>query len=636
MRKFLLLFIACIAFNFTQAQLLKKIKDKANKAIGKAADKAIDEPAENKPATSDETAAKAETETNEPATTGAKSDDRLKVYSKFDFVPGKTILYFDNFEKDNIGETPSGWITNTSAEVVTIDGLEGNWLKMNTKYAEQISRNKKQSWGNNFTVEFDLLLVPVSSSPRFALSLLNTGGNLVTDEKILAQGGTIKTINMEMIIDNNGGKQCRATLNSNNNKLSDRTEELPFIKSRPVHISMCVQGKRFRMWWDSKKVYDLSAINENYLPNQLGLSIYFHDDGEIFMSNIRVAKDVPDTRAAFEEGKLISHLLFFTGTAKLKPESMGALFDVSKVLKDATTPVKIIGHTDSDGEEGANVKLSQQRAEAVKSLLVKEYGISENILVTEGRGEVQPIADNKSSEGKAQNRRVEFVFKAEADTYEKPQGLASAPDSKSPAKSQAGKQSSASTNTGNIPATGGVTLQSKLLTTSLPYAQFVRNSSGKYTFMASKEEGNSNENFIKIELEQVGDKLKAETFNYKDINTSMPLYGTKKYPEIREAKAILYYGNAKKPYIKSFTPVIADGHMSKYYSESLQANLPAASGKTRFVIEKIEDGKASGYFITGILIEGLKPVTKGDAMQDTFTTGFAGEMKCTFTNVPVY
>lgn len=45
---------------------------------------------------------------------------------KFDFVPGETILYFDNFEKDNMGETPMGWLTTKSAEVVTIEGLEGN------------------------------------------------------------------------------------------------------------------------------------------------------------------------------------------------------------------------------------------------------------------------------------------------------------------------------------------------------------------------------------------------------------------------------------------------------------------------------------------------------------------------------
>lgn len=74
--------------------------------------------------------------------------------------------YFDNFEKDNIGESPLGWITSSSAEVVTIDELEGKWLKMAATSTKQISRNKKQSWGNNFTVEFDLLIVKNTYDPR--------------------------------------------------------------------------------------------------------------------------------------------------------------------------------------------------------------------------------------------------------------------------------------------------------------------------------------------------------------------------------------------------------------------------------------------------------------------------------------
>jgi hypothetical protein len=53
------------------------------------------------------------------------------------------------------------------------------------------------------------------------------------------------------------------------------------------------------------------------------------------------------------------------------------------------------------------------------------------------------------------------------------------------------------------------------------------------------------------------------------------------------------------------------------------------------VIEKIEDGKASGYFVFGIMNQGLKPITKGDAETMTYTNGFAGELKCTFANVPV-
>jgi hypothetical protein len=75
--------------------------------------------------------------------------------------------------------------------------------------------------------------------------------------------------------------------------------------------------------------------------------------------------------------------------------------------------------------------------------------------------------------------------------------------------------------------------------------------------------------------------------------------------------------------------------MASFVSESLEEKLPAASPNCKFVIEKMEDGKASGYFVFGIMNEGLKPITKGDAMTMTYTNGFAGELKCTFANVPV-
>ena len=76
--------------------------------------------------------------------------------------------------------------------------------------------------------------------------------------------------------------------------------------------------------------------------------------------------------------------------------------------------------------------------------------------------------------------------------------------------------------------------------------------------------------------------------------------------------------------------------MASYVDESLKRHLPASSPNCKLVIEKVEGGKASGYFVMGIMIQGLKAVTKGDAMQETFTDGFSGEIKCTFTNVPVY
>ena len=629
MKYLITVILLSISVSNATAQLFKKLKEKAEQVITKPKTNS----SEKKPTTNnDETVA---TESN--GTNNQQGAPKLKVYSKFDFVPGSTILYYDNFEKDNIGETPLGWITSSSAEVVNIDGLEGNWVKMATTSSHHISRNKKQSWGNNFTIEFDLLLVKNTYDPRLDFELINTGGSIVTDENILRTGKN--ALNLSTIL-GSGGTKSRVSLYGNTDMgkpISDRmSESLPYSNTVPVHVSMCVQGKRFRFWWNEAKIFDLAALNEDYLPNQLGFSFGSVGGSECYISNIRIAKDIPDTRARFEEGKLISNLLFYTGTAKLKPESMGALLDVSKVLKEVINPVKIIGHTDSDGDDAANIKLSEDRAESIKDILVTQFKIDESKLTTEGRGETQPLANNNTAEGKAQNRRVEFIFKEEADKYIKPAGI---PNNAKPAGMPATKSSKSAVNTDNAEVSNTdeptVKLQSKALTMNLPYAQFMKTADNRYTFIASKEEGNSKENYLKIELQSINPSLKAETFNFDEANKKNPMYGTKKLSEIRNTEAVLYYGAGKKPYVTAFSPVIANGALASFVDNSLARQLPPASPNCKFVIERITDGKASGYFTVGMINEGLKPITKGDAMTQTFTTGFLGELKCSFANVPI-
>ena len=78
-------------------------------------------------------------------------------------------------------------------------------------------------------------------------------------------------------------------------------------------------------------------------------------------------------------------------------------------MQDENIKLNIIGHTDSDGSDTANMKLSKERANAVKQALVSIYKISGNRLQTDGKGESTPVSDNNTSNGKAKNRRVEFV-----------------------------------------------------------------------------------------------------------------------------------------------------------------------------------------------------------------------------------
>ena len=92
----------------------------------------------------------------------------------------------------------------------------------------------------------------------------------------------------------------------------------------------------------------------------------------------------------------------------LKPEGKAKLDDLISKVKGINLEVIIaVGHTDSIGSDAYNQKLSVRRSEAVKAYLVSK-GIEKNRVYTEGKGEKQPVADNKTKEGQAKNRRVEI------------------------------------------------------------------------------------------------------------------------------------------------------------------------------------------------------------------------------------
>ena len=91
----------------------------------------------------------------------------------------------------------------------------------------------------------------------------------------------------------------------------------------------------------------------------------------------------------------------------VKPEGKAKLDDLVGKVKGINLEVIIaVGHTDSVGSDAYNQKLSVRRAEAVKAYLISK-GIEKNRVYTEGKGEKQPVADNRTAEGRAKNRRVE-------------------------------------------------------------------------------------------------------------------------------------------------------------------------------------------------------------------------------------
>jgi OOP family OmpA-OmpF porin len=422
-RKLIIVIILLTGSLLSQAQLkgiFNKVKNKTEQAVDKKVDSEIDK-AFDKPESK-----KTETETDAIAPKETVSipeeDNSIKAFSKFDFIPGDSILYVEDFQQDEIGELPVNWNTTGSGEVSTLDKYPGKWLRLH-KSVIYLSGNQKK-FTENYTVEFDVILQLKNNGwmyPEFRIGLFNSkdepanGNNFLRDYK--KNAAAIATI-----YPGEGGSSRVRLMSYHESSTyfgSDAKafEALDKSYGKPVHVAIQVQKERFRMWINETKVFDVpKGVPPGEIMNQLlfevGSTNYPEDKYAIFINNIKAATGRPDTRHKLvEEGKFsTTGILFDFQSAVIKPESYAVVKEIAGVLKDnGSIKIKILGHTSSDGDDKANMELSKKRAAAVKDLLVSEFSIDASRLETEGKGETQPIADNKTKEGKMANRRVEFI-----------------------------------------------------------------------------------------------------------------------------------------------------------------------------------------------------------------------------------
>jgi OmpA-OmpF porin, OOP family len=353
--------------------------------------------------TQSETEAKEQTETREATDKPeVKQQPGLTSYSKFDFIPGQKVIFFDDFSQDNTGDFPALWYSNGSGEVVTLNNYPGKWLNLTATGCYYPERDLLTS--ENFTVEFDLIPdVDVASS--FYLGFYIVSGNIKNPDEGGAIPGVagVKTNISSTAIDFSGYSDGAYS--------GDGTGSISLTKGEKVHLSYWIQKQRMRIYLNEKKVVDAPRIvPAGYKFNVLR----FENNSEYkpLVGNFRVAAGLPDTRnKLITEGKLVTYGIYFdVNSDKVKPESYGTLKEIAGILNEVPdVKVKIYGHTDSDGDDAKNLDLSKRRAASVKAELVKSFGVKAERMETDGLGETKPIAPNDTPANKAQNRRVEFI-----------------------------------------------------------------------------------------------------------------------------------------------------------------------------------------------------------------------------------
>jgi len=397
--------------------LEKKIEKRVNKEINKAADDAIDESVETikkggddgedpeevkPPGNEDNTATDVNTNVETDitqATVDNQPVEELKLWSNYDFVAGEKVIFEDDLSTEESGEFPSRWdLLSGSAEVASLGGETVIHLTHNNSIIFPLM-DKKDFLPEVFTIEFDVFFEQDGSYRSDIYKIRFYKG---TSNSAKIDGKKIVPIDIrwnEVKMGQFGGKTASFK------------EEKKNWQPKWKHVAVAFNKRSLKLYLDEERI--LNIPNLGFLPKMFSIGGHF-DDRYIKMSsikNIRVnegGKKLYDRILA--EGKFITRgILFDVNKATINGESMGTINEIVKLMNEhPDLNFRIEGHTDSDGDDATNQKLSEDRAAAVKSMLTK-LGVASSRLESKGWGESKPLSENSTPEGKANNRRVEFI-----------------------------------------------------------------------------------------------------------------------------------------------------------------------------------------------------------------------------------
>ena len=315
---------------------------------------------------------------------------------KSDFVPGDKLILFDDFTDMRGDEPPPHWkVRGGTAELRTSGEIRQLTL---SNHAMRISPNIRKL-PKNFTLEADYALGPHAGN----------GNGFIWSFRRDPDGSPTMIVNVNV---QEGGATLEAAAGP-----IDQTEGIgqtlvPVDQKQPVNFALWAQEGRIRIYINGKRVVDVNQIalgDINYVD--MDARVDQESGGWVGIRRARIAEAAPDFSKTIMSGRYVTRgILFDVDSDRIKPESAATIKMIASGMQaNAGTRFLIEGHTDSTGDAAHNMDLSKRRAEAVKSVLVSQFGIDAAGLTTAGLGSTKPVASNDTPQGRAENRRVEFV-----------------------------------------------------------------------------------------------------------------------------------------------------------------------------------------------------------------------------------
>ncbi len=379
----------------------RRVERRVDKSIDKAYDKTEDEidgknkkGSKKKSKKSKKSASQNQDEDEQVNESSKKEKAKTKVHTpkvvwnRYDFMPGDTVIFEDApADDEEIGEFPSRWdLYEGNAEIAEVDGDMVILFPHGGGIVPYLKNPKEDYLPEVFTIEFDAYFRPKDMRRVWIYFY---------DHKNQRNKG--KTVTFYPSTINYG---------TSSGKYS---KDLP--KGGWRHFSIAVTKDKLKIYLNDERLINVPHMGYNPTGITLTVDGYASDKTHQYIKNFRIAKGgVKYYKRVLSDGKIIVNgIKFDINKATLKPESMGPINRIYKLMKKQTgLKFSVEGHTDSDGGVASNLKLSKARAKTVMNELIS-MGIDKSRLKYTGFGESKPIDNNNTPEGKANNRRVEFV-----------------------------------------------------------------------------------------------------------------------------------------------------------------------------------------------------------------------------------
>jgi len=349
--------------------------------------------------------------------------------AKNDFVRGSVILFEDTMDGEQVGEFPSKWdiVDEGSMEVAVVNGKKYAQFTTEWNQVTPLMTNPKHYLPEIFTLEWDVFVSPMDSGNKeygemtmeinFGYSTVDYRSSQVHFWWRAGDQGS----RMRYYVRKPGFGGDADYIDGEER---DLVEKNILKKNAWNHFAISFNKRAMKIYCNGVRIFNIPNMEApEWFWIYQGGNYQYRGFTNVVLANGAVelyeqkTTDLSAAAAAVEKaiaetGKFVTNnILFETGKATLKPESMEEIQKVAEYMKaNPTARFEVQGHTDSQGSDAVNDPLSQQRAEAVVVAL-EDLGVDPFNLRAVGKGSHEPVADNKTEEGRAQNRRVEFIKK---------------------------------------------------------------------------------------------------------------------------------------------------------------------------------------------------------------------------------